>query len=404
MLSKSRISFGGISLICEKRLKSNQTISLLLAFCAMSAFQLSLGPTLADIAAQTGTGLNQTSIVLSAMFAGYLSGSFLNGKFIDHVAANRLIAFYLLLGAICLALIPFIPHLWLVTLLCFIMGFSSGGIDLGSNVSMVWIHGEKSGTFLNILHAFFGFGAFLVPLIIGKAVEWTEKSTNGYWFIAVMLIPIVIFCFFVPLPQKKVQNQTQNIKSRSSFWVLVFFGILMGCSGGTLNSISSWSFSYARVRFPLMPENAAYQLTSLLWATSTITRLLTLPIVTKIKPKTFLIFDLSASLLSLIIIQIWNQSELALWIGTIGLGISLATIFPQTLVYCNQLSGTSGSITRWLFLGQSTGNVIIPWVVGQFFINPGETSANFIHFIFLFGAFLALQGINLSSRKGFSIQ
>ncbi|MEZ4592581.1 MAG: hypothetical protein R3D55_15765 [Chloroflexota bacterium] len=62
---------------------------------------------------------------------------------------------------------------------------------------------------------------------------------------------------------------------------------------------------------------------------------------------------------------------MALWAGTIGLGLSMSVIFPTTLALAEHTLSLSGQMTSYFFVGASLGAMIVPWLIGQLFEQVG---------------------------------
>jgi len=135
----------------------------------------------------------------------------------------------LLIGGSFLA-IPFVTTFWLCTVMYFITGLGLGLVDLVSNVLIIWIWGNDKmvSVFLQFLHACFGVGAFICPIIVKfifKAFETTEEVTQvhpiknalavSYFITAGIafsgLIPIAIFCILAYKTPDQPQ-ETEHVK------------------------------------------------------------------------------------------------------------------------------------------------------------------------------------------------
>jgi len=82
--------------------------------------------------------------------------------------------------------------------------------------------------------------------------------------------------------------------------------------------------------------------------------------------------DIIGSIASLGVIMLWPQSLTALWIGTMGTGLFMATIFPTTITLLGQYLPISGRSTGYFFMGGSLGSMFLPWVIGQLFEPVGS--------------------------------
>ena len=86
------------------------------AFIALGLTTASLGPTLTGLAENTGSTLQQISVLFLARSFGYLSGSLFGGRMFDRLnGGNRIMAAALLLMALCAAVTPGIVSLTLLT-------------------------------------------------------------------------------------------------------------------------------------------------------------------------------------------------------------------------------------------------------------------------------------------------
>jgi fucose permease len=67
----------------------------------------------------------------------------------------------------------------------------------------------------------------------------------------------------------------------------------------------------------------------------------------------------------------WKDSTLALWIGTIGLGVSMASVFPTIFMLAGERMMITGTITGWFLVGSGAGSMLMPWLIGQIFALTG---------------------------------
>jgi FHS family Na+ dependent glucose MFS transporter 1 len=72
-----------------------------------------------------------------------------------------------------------------------------------------------------------------------------------------------------------------------------------------------------------------------------------------------------------VIILVWSGSLFAVWVGTLGIGFSMASIFPTTLSLAERRMTITGKVTGWFFVGASAGGMSLPWLIGQLFESIG---------------------------------
>ena len=157
-----------------------QSAGYFAAFIAMGMYGASLGPTLPGLAAQTGSGLSQISILFSARALGYLVGSVATGRLYDRLSGNRVMAVMLALMMVGMIAAPAIALLPLLVGVFLFLGITEAGVDVGGNTLIVWRHGARVGPFMNAMHFCYGVGAFIAPIVVAQAILRTGGITWAY--------------------------------------------------------------------------------------------------------------------------------------------------------------------------------------------------------------------------------
>jgi fucose permease len=65
------------------------------------------------------------------------------------------------------------------------------------------------------------------------------------------------------------------------------------------------------------------------------------------------------------------MSAVALWIGAMGLGLGLASIFPTLVSLAERRMTVTGKVASWFLVGSSAGSMTLPWLIGQLFESVG---------------------------------
>lgn len=349
----------------EDTQKTLKTIAYYTAFVALGMTSASLGPTLPALAAHTQTHLSEASILFTARSLGYLLGSLRGGRLFDRMPGHRVQAMALSFMAIMLLLVPTLPSLWVLGVVLVLLGIGEGTLDVGGNTLLVWVHKEKVGPFMNGLHFFFGIGAFLSPVIIAQALLLTGDITWAYWVLALVLIPVIFLVSRVPSPSIAAgsnADQPGSVNFGLVLLIMTFFFLNVGAEG----SFGGWIFSYAKAQNLANEVNAAY-LTSAFWGGLTVGRLLAIPIAARVHPRWILLGDLLGCLASLSLILFWQNSFTGVWLGSCGMGLFMASVFPTTITLSNRYLPINGRITGWFFVGASAGSMFFPWLIGQLF-------------------------------------
>lgn len=364
------------------------TIAYYLAFIILGLTTAASGPSLPKLAEHTSSGLDRISLIFIFSATGYVIGSFLGGRAYDRISGHRFLSVTLILIAIASAMIPNARSLEVLLLAMFISGFASGAIDVGGNALILWTHGDRSGPFLNGLHFFFGVGSLIAPLVLAQVLLRTGEIYWMYYLFAIVSVPLLIWLWFLPEPHKPDHANSQN-DTRFPTVVVVLTLILFFLYVGLELGFGNWIYTYALTLGLGTTVTAAY-LTSAFWGSFTFGRLLGVWISTRMRPLTIIIMDLIGCVISTVIIMLWKESSLALWIGTFGLGISMASIFPTIIMLAGERMHITGSITGWFLVGSGAGSMVLPWLIGQIFVLTGPQSMNTVLLIDIALTFLIL--------------
>lgn len=350
-------------------LKARQTIGYFAALTAIGFYIASLGPTLPDLARHTSSALAEISVLFSARSFGYLVGSMGGGKLYDKLPGHRILALLMLMTGAMMALAPVISLLWLLAIVLFILGIGEGGIDVGSNILLIWVHGRNVSPYMNGLHFFFGVGAFLSPIIIAQTVLFSGDIKIGYWLLALYALPVAMWFLRTPAPVPPDQTKDKNIQDINVFLVAMislFFFLYVGAEA----SFGGWIFTYT-IEMDIIAQAGAAYLIAAFWGALTLGRLIGIPIASRFRPRTIILSDLIGCLVSVTILILWPESMVLVWIGTIGMGLFLASLFPTMLVLAERRMRLTGGITRWFFVGTGLGGMFLPWLIGQLFVPVG---------------------------------
>jgi len=367
------------------------TIGYYVAFVALGMTSASLGPTLPGLAEHTQTHLSEISYLFTARSLGYLLGSFQGGRLYDRVAGHPVMAALLLIMAVMMALVPSTSLLWLLAAVLLILGMAEGAVDVGGNTLLVWVHRHKVGPFMNGLHFFFGAGAFLSPIIIAQVVLLSGDITWAYRVLAVLILPVVVWLLRLPSPKAQVVSKDDPAGQVNRLLVVLialFFFLYVGAEIG----FGGWIFTYA-VALDLGGEATAAYLNSAFWGALTLGRLLGIPISARFRPRSILLGDLVGCLASMGVILLWPNSLTAIWMGALGVGLSMASLFPTTLSLAERRMTITGQVTGWFLVGASAGGMFLPWLIGQLFesIGPRVTmSAIIVDLVVAVAVFAAL--------------
>lgn len=384
----------------QERARWANTAAYYLAFILLGMGGATTGPVLVDLATQTGTQLSQLSLIFTTGSLGFLLGSSVGGQLYDRKPGHRLMALVLIASGLATALVPLAAQLWLLALLFLLSSLASGMIDVGGNTLLIWTHRDKVGPFMNGLHFAFGLGATLAPLMIVPIINATGSISWVYWILALLNLPIALVLFSLPTPSGIVDEGTNRGK-QVDYLLVVLIAAFLFLYVGVEIGFGNWIATYAQAMQGADKETAAY-LTSAFWGVFTAGRLIAIPIAAVLKPRRILAINLTGAVVSLSLLVLRPGVASVLWIGAMGLGLSMASTFPTMLSLAERHLPLTGKLASRFYIGISLGGMLLPWLAGQLFDATGPHSVMMMLLIsiLLALAFFVAFVIHIEGRTG----
>ncbi|MFO1068535.1 MAG: MFS transporter [Geminicoccaceae bacterium] len=148
----------------------------LLAFVAFTSLGMPdglLGVSWPSIRGDMDRPLDALGLLVVVQTAGYLTSSFLTGRILQVLPIGTLLALSTAAAATALLGFAATPFWWLMLGLGFLAGLGGGAVDAGLNAYGATHFSART---LNWLHAFFGLGTTIGPLIVtsvlGAGLDW----------------------------------------------------------------------------------------------------------------------------------------------------------------------------------------------------------------------------------------
>ncbi|MBP7964457.1 MAG: MFS transporter [Caldilineaceae bacterium] len=355
----------------DHRARLGKTAGYYAAFIALGLTSASLGPTLSGLAANTGTAISQISILFTARAFGYLLGSLLGGRLFDRMRGHPVMALMVAGMVASMALAPGLNLLWLLAGAILLIGVAEGVVDVGGNTLIVWVHRGDVGPYMNGLHFFYGVGAFISPLIVGQVLLRSGGDiTWAYWIVALLMLPVVLYIARQPSPVNQDVVEKDSAAKPASPTLVALIALFIFLYVGAEISFGGWIYTYAVALGLATPAAAAY-LTSGFWGALTVGRLLAIPLAARFRPRTILLVDLLGCMAAVGLILVYPASLTVAWVGSIGAGLFMASVFPTTLSLAERRMPITGQVTSWFFVGASLGSMTVPYIIGQLFESTG---------------------------------
>jgi FHS family Na+ dependent glucose MFS transporter 1 len=251
---------------------------------------------------------------------------------------------------------------------------------------------------MNGMHLFWGIGSLAAPIVLALVFGATGTISWVYWSFALVMLPFAVWLWTLPSPSIRIESSSLDPGERASLPLVGLFVAFFVFYVGAQFSYGSWIFTYTTT-LNLATVTTADYLTSAFFGFFTIGRLLGVGVSGRMRSRTILYMDLLGCLLSMGVILLWSESFTALLIGTVGLGLSMASIFPTAMTFAEERLHLTGKVTSWFIIGGGIGGMFLSGLIGQLFEPVGPSVTMTIIFIAILIDLLVLVALTLRSEK-----
>ena len=151
-----------------------------------------LGVAWPDMRGGFGVALGQMGVLLAASTTGFLITSFSAGRLITGLGISRLLIITVILRGGALVAMGLAPSWLAMIAAAFVFGLASGAIDSGLNTYFAM---NFSPRLMNWLHASFGLGATIGPIIMTTLLSMGLAWRWGYVIVGVLQASLAILIF-----------------------------------------------------------------------------------------------------------------------------------------------------------------------------------------------------------------
>ncbi|MEJ2108660.1 MAG: MFS transporter [Acidobacteriota bacterium] len=277
--------------------------------------------------------------LMIAITAGYLVSSFFGGRLMAHFRIGTLLTASTLSAGFALLGYSVAPFWWIMVIASVAAGLGGGGIDVTLNNYVASKHGDN---LMQWLHASYGIGATIGPVIMTATLSGTGSWRPGYLLVGLLQLALAVsFLLTIAMwedragisarAQEADSVKIADVSMRStlmqwSVWlsILLFF-IYMGIEV----AFGAWSFSLLTESRGVSPEIAGYFVGSF-WGIFTIGRILAGIYTSRISRLKLITGSLLIALFTAIMLalDISNAANLA---AIVIIGFAIAPVLPALL-------------------------------------------------------------------------
>jgi fucose permease len=288
------------------------------------------------------------------------------GPVVDRFGYRIFLALCCLLVAVSFFLFTIAPSYSSLMAAALLLGIGGGGLNGGSNALTSDLNPESRSAALNSLGIFFGFGALLIPFLIGTLLGSLGLKVILIIATALSLIP---FAFFLRL-RFPAAKQAQGFPLRRAARVighplLWLCGLLLFFQSGNEFTVGGWISTYLNENFRFSPMSASLVLAGY-WGAMMVGRLIVSRKLVRIWKNETLILSSAVLALAGTAVVAAAPSGILAAVGVVLTGLGFAAIFPTTLAIAgeafSELTGTAFSV---IFMIALAGGMTAPWLAGK---------------------------------------
>jgi fucose permease len=310
-----------------------------------------LGVAWPTMRANFGLPLGAMGLLLISSTAGYSAASFFIGRLINRFGIASLLVFSSLATAAALFGYSLAPAWGAVVGLGLLAGFGSGVIDAGLNT---YLAAEYKESEMQWLHAFFGLGATLSPLIMTVSLSRFISWRPGYFLVGVLMALLAV-AFRITYASWKAPRRIsastleseeagpglmdyQTSIRQSLLHPQVWIGILLFLlyTGAEL-TLGNWTYTLFTEGRGISPQIAGIWAGSF-WGIFTIGRVLAGLYAHRVRLNPLMIGAMLLALAGSILFW-WNPLPLVGVLGVLVVGLGMAPIFPGLISSTSQRVG-----------------------------------------------------------------
>ncbi len=330
-----------------------------------------IGPLMPALLQRYGLKMAEGGTIVSIQNISGLAAVIFCGLFGDRLNKKGFIAIGIGLFTVTLLGVGTAPSFGLLMAIFFVFGIGTRIFDTLSNALMSDIHGEKRSLYLNLLHTFFGIGAFLGPLFVyyltDSGVSWNKT------FLYLGFASIVIFVSYLAVlmtGSKKSGGEDVNspeksiglyaLFTRPLMWIL---GLIIFIHMGVQGVLNTWMPLFADSSMDSNAFMSSFALSSF-WIGIILSRSL----VSRLSERFGEIFMIRwGGLLSLAVFipALFLGDALLLILGTGFLGLFIGFTIPYVMsIGCGWYPEKSAAVTSMLLIFGYLSVAVYPWVSG----------------------------------------
>lgn len=362
----------------SKEQKQNNSITSLrtqiglafFAFILIGSNDGAIGVLIPSIQAHYSVNKATVALLFLSATLGYLIAAFNSGLLVEKLGNRRFLmlgvtAFLLSVGTLSL-----MPPFLVVLLILLPLGFGGAILDAGLNAYIAGL--PRNAALLNYLHAFYGTGALLGPIVASTilAIGLGWNIVYVVWMaMSLVLLTGVVLAFkdrgATSGVEKKAEAKSNVLITALRMRIVWIAALFLLFYVGTEVSLGSWSYSF------LTEERHGSTLVmgwvvSGYWAGLTLGRLTLARVAQRVGEKRLIQGCLAGIIVGILLVWLVPIGAVSA-VGLCLVGFSLGPIFPTTIALMSKFVSSRLLPSAIGFLASlgSLGGALFPWLAGN---------------------------------------
>jgi len=337
-------------------------VTINFAFLINGITVVMLGVILPHVRAEHSLSYTQSGLMLSAHQTGTLAAVFIAGilpYMIDRKKSTLIMSAGTILG---LPLIVMAQNPWLLLAAFALVGIDRGTMNNISNFVAADISGNKTAA-LNVLHSAFAAGALISPFIVFLYVSAAGSAGWKLSALTAALLTMIAWALmsrskFPDASAQKGKGVSYSFIKHSSFWIPT---LLLFCYVAAEASIIGWFVLYF-IDDGILPAVLAGFVPTMYWMMILVARIVIAAVSKNIHNKNRMLLVLALLALLCFTGLVFSSSPIPCVIFLLGIGLSMAGIYPTTVA---TMSGVSSTVSLGLTIAIATlGGIFMPGIIG----------------------------------------
>ena len=325
------------------------------------------GPALSFLRGRAGTDDAGIGLVFVGSSIGYVIGSLVAGRIVDRGAGHRWWSIAIGVALVAVGVVSATTSLGLIVALFAVLGFMLASCDTSGNTLVLWARPDDPGPLLHGLHLCFAVGALLAPLLVNRALAWSDSL----WPLLIPLGLLGAYCVsqFVrrPAPVRTrvapaAHPGAAAVRTGQLVALCAFFVVYVGVETG----VAGWVHSYVE-QIGYGGAGMATGVTTIFWTGFVVGRVLAIPLSRRIRPALMLAGALGALIVAATVFVVIADPGIGLWFVMFVIGLVIAPQFASMIAFAEEHLTLGGKATAAFIASAGLGGLVVPWLLGVLF-------------------------------------